>query len=160
MKLVPLTQGKFAMVDDDDYERVMQHKWCVFKSNKRFYASTKILHGDKTWKNLMLHRFILNKHQDKNVCFKDKDGFNCCKGNLIELNAGERTHLSEKMVVKTSKYVGVHWSKQRNKWLAIIRFKKQKYDLGGFENEADAAMSYNTKALELYGENAKLNVIG
>ena len=31
-KRIPLTQGKFATVDDEDYDRLMQWKWCVFKS--------------------------------------------------------------------------------------------------------------------------------
>lgn len=29
MKLIPLTQGKFAKVDDADFEKLAAHKWCA-----------------------------------------------------------------------------------------------------------------------------------
>lgn len=29
MKRIPLTKGLVALVDDVDYERVMEHKWCA-----------------------------------------------------------------------------------------------------------------------------------
>jgi hypothetical protein len=34
-----------------------------------------------------------------------------------------------------------------------------RYYLGLFKTEIDAALAYNKKALELYGDNAKLNII-
>jgi len=27
MKKIPLTQNKFAIIDDEDYNRINQHKW-------------------------------------------------------------------------------------------------------------------------------------
>ncbi len=27
-RLIPLTQGQFAIVDAEDYDRLAQHKWC------------------------------------------------------------------------------------------------------------------------------------
>jgi len=38
MKLIPLTKGKFAMVDDEDYDFLMQWKWCAAKNRNTFYA--------------------------------------------------------------------------------------------------------------------------
>jgi hypothetical protein len=29
MKLIPLTQNKFAQVDDGDFEYLIQYKWCA-----------------------------------------------------------------------------------------------------------------------------------
>jgi hypothetical protein len=58
---------------------------------------------------------------------------------------------------KSSKYVGVYWDKSRNRWSVEITFKRKKIYIGRFENEDDAGMAYDMKALELYGEGAKLN---
>lgn len=60
---------------------------------------------------------------------------------------------------KTSKYVGVNEIKNRKKrWCARIKYEKKYVFIGNFENEEDAARSYDKKALELYGEYAKLNL--
>lgn len=56
---------------------------------------------------------------------------------------------------KSSKYVGVYLS--RGKWYATIKFKKKKHYLGNFENEVDAGMAYDKKAVEFYGITATVN---
>ena len=37
-KLIPLTQGKFAIVDAENYEWLNQWKWHIKKGSKTFYA--------------------------------------------------------------------------------------------------------------------------
>ena len=64
-----------------------------------------------------------------------------------------------KNITKTSKFIGVSLKKgrARNKWRATIFFRnKQKY-LGCYETEKEAAIAYDKKAVELFGENAKTN---
>jgi hypothetical protein len=59
---------------------------------------------------------------------------------------------------KASKYVGVNENKKRKKkWCARIKFNKKYIYLGNYEIEEAAARAYDKKALELYGEFAKLN---
>ena len=58
---------------------------------------------------------------------------------------------------KTSVYVGVSYSRSSEKWVACICRYRKHYSLGSFHKEEDAARAYDKKALELYGENAKLN---
>jgi AP2-like factor, euAP2 lineage len=59
--------------------------------------------------------------------------------------------------VKSSKFVGVYWEKRKQKWVAEIRYLRKRYWLGLYDEEDAAARSYDIKALELYGENAKTN---
>lgn len=59
----------------------------------------------------------------------------------------------------SSKYRGVSWDKINNKWLCIICINGKSIHLGRFISENDAAKAYNKKALELFGEKAKLNDI-
>jgi group I intron endonuclease len=58
----------------------------------------------------------------------------------------------------TSKFVGVSLDKS-GKWIAAIRYSGQKYNLGRFQTEVEAAMAYNEIALEFYGWKARLNII-
>ena len=60
---------------------------------------------------------------------------------------------------KTSKYLGIYANKTNRykKWTVRIYYNRKQYLLGSVETEEDAARAYDKKALELYGENAKLN---
>ena len=58
---------------------------------------------------------------------------------------------------KTSKYVGVSYSKSAKKWVVVIHRHRKHYSLGGYYKEEAAARAYDKKAIELYGENATLN---
>lgn len=58
----------------------------------------------------------------------------------------------------TSKYVGVSLN-SKGRWSAYISYLRKTKNLGSFEFEIDAARAYNRGALEIYGNNAKLNKI-
>jgi hypothetical protein len=64
---------------------------------------------------------------------------------------------TESNTVKTSKYVGVCLDKtvapHARKWFSHIRGIR----IGSFYTEEEAALTYDVRALEIYGENAKLN---
>ena len=59
----------------------------------------------------------------------------------------------------SSKYKGVSWYSSRNKWYSYIHFNYEKIHIGYFENEKEAALAYNKKAKELFGEYAYLNEV-
>jgi len=59
----------------------------------------------------------------------------------------------------TSRYFGVHFCKYKNLFVAKIGFEGKSYYLGSFKNELDAAIAYNNKSIEFYGEDAIINKI-
>jgi hypothetical protein len=59
----------------------------------------------------------------------------------------------------SSIYRGVNWHKENKKWRARIVYKKLKYHLGFFDTQEEAALAYNNKAIEVYGDEARLNKI-
>lgn len=62
---------------------------------------------------------------------------------------------------KTSQYVGVSYQPKQafKSWSATLGFNGKHIYLGSFVDELSAASAYDKKALELYGENAKTNLI-
>lgn len=84
--------------------------------------------------------------------------------NRIEnLRACDRTHnngnLRKRKGKHSSTYKGVSYHKGASKWVAQISKSKTHYHLGLFATQEEAAVAYNKKALELYGEFAALNEV-
>ena len=59
----------------------------------------------------------------------------------------------------SSQYKGVSYFKQTNKWISYITYNNKRIHLGLFKNELKAAIAYNKKAIELFGEFAYLNKV-
>jgi group I intron endonuclease len=59
----------------------------------------------------------------------------------------------------SSKYVGVSYIKASNNWHSYINYNGKRTNIGHFKTEIDAAIAYNNKAIELFGEDARLNII-
>lgn len=57
----------------------------------------------------------------------------------------------------SSKFLGISFDKTRQKWIASIKYNKNKFFLGRFLTEIEAAKAYDIKAIKLYGISAKLN---
>jgi group I intron endonuclease len=58
---------------------------------------------------------------------------------------------------KYSKYMGV--TRVKNRWISSIVKNKKEIYLGSFFTEIQAALAYNKKAIELYGEDARINIL-
>ena len=70
----------------------------------------------------------------------DGDGLNNQKSNLRVVTT--RINLQNRHTHKTSKYPGVHWERESQKWKAQIRIGDKKKNLGRFDHEIDAAQAY------------------
>jgi hypothetical protein len=163
MKEISLTQGKVALVDDEDYDFLMQWKWYARGHGKLFYAVRQTPSIDKfgkyKQKRIKMHHLLFHCPNDKVTDHKDGNGLNNQKDNLREATKQQNACNKSKSQNCSSIYKGVHWSKQANKWIAEIYFNYIKFPLGSFDNEIEAAIAYNNKAIELFGEFAKLNII-
>lgn len=68
--------------------------------------------------------------------------------------------LGFKNINTSSKYIGVSYIDNKDKlWRATIRFNRTSIIIGHFKKELHAAIAYNIKSKELYGNEAKLNNI-
>ena len=57
----------------------------------------------------------------------------------------QRENSNQKHLKSSSKYVGVCWDKNRNKWHSKIRINGKMVNLGRFEDELDASKAYQEK---------------
>ena len=82
MKRIPLTQGKFALVDDEDYKKLKKYKWFAQrKENGMYYAATMMQINGKIIA-MKMHRFIMDANSDVLIDHADMDGLNNQKNNL------------------------------------------------------------------------------
>lgn len=178
MKLIKLTQGKFAQVDDSDYDFLNQWKWYAQKSDRdsTFYAKRNKQIGKKR-KTECMHRLILGIEDSKILGdHKDGNGLNNQRSNLRIVNKYQNARNRTSVKNSSSKYLGVTFHKNRRVkyitkdgtikesiskegWNAIIRIDGKNKHLGSFKNETEAAIVYNKVASKLFGEFANLNKI-
>jgi|WetSurMetagenome_2_1015567.scaffolds.fasta_scaffold20333_10 AP2-like factor, euAP2 lineage len=163
MKLIPLTQGYFAQIDDEDFEKVIKYKWCAMIKKNAIYAghnATLKIDGKFKTKWILLHRFIMTINKNEYIDHIDHDGLNCQKSNLRKCTLQENHYNQLKQKKNTSsKFKGVCFNKQRNKWQANIKNNNKKIHLGLYLTENEAALAYNNKAEEIFGKFCCLNVL-
>lgn len=146
MKQIPLTQGKFSLVDDDVYEWASKFKWYAMKNNNVYYTRRRISIGYKKYINVLLHHCVIGFPLFNNeVDHLNGDGLNNQRDNLKIVT--HRQNQQNRHVKKTSKYVGVFWDSQNKKWRASIKKNGKVKFLGLFKIEEDASLAYQ-KALQ------------
>lgn len=157
MKLLPLTKGKFAIVDDEDFEFVSQWKWQL---GYRDCAQRSVFKENGQRHTIYLHREVTKAPDGVEVDHIDSNRLNCQKSNLrfCTHNLNVRNAL-KRSTVTSSKYKGVCWHKRQKKFNASIRVDGKRYNLGSFTSDKDAAIRYNEAARIYHGEFAKLNEV-
>ncbi len=158
MKLIPLTQGKFAQVDDADYDCLSQWKWqyAAGYAVRNKYIGT--FDGKKKTKTFLMHREINKTPDGFETDHRDSDRLNNQRYNLRDATQIQNQRNREHGCGK-SKYKGVSRNKRTERWEAKIKTIDKRYYLGSFNSETDAAISYNNAALKYFGEFARLNII-
>lgn len=157
-KKIPLTQGKFAVVDDEDYNDLIKYKWYLLKGRTTFYAARDTRNLAKTkGETILMHRQILKVPKNKETDHKNHNGLDCRKSNIRICSCQQNQANRKQLNNKSSKYKGVYWHKLARKWMVTIKKGYNNYYLGLFDDEKKAAKIYDKKAKELNGEFAYLN---
>lgn len=148
---IPLTKGKVAIVDAEDYERVAAHKWCAVEKEHGWYVQRGLWVNRKRVMQMM-HWFIMGI---KCVDHKNGDGLDNRRCNLRPASARQQMQNRAKPKNNRSGFKGVRFRVLRTKsvWTAQIESKH----IGVFNDPVLAAQAYDAKARELYGEFARLN---
>lgn len=164
VKLIELTLGYSAMVDDDDYERLTRKSWHARVAPHTVYAIRTIALPGKKYTGTAMHREVLNLsvNDGKIVDHIDGNGLNNQKSNLRIATFSGNSANKRKKRDTSSRFIGVYLYRngetKSRAWGACIRKGKNIF-LGYYEKEVDAARAYNEAAKRIHGEFAKLNHI-
>lgn len=142
-----------ALVDDEDYEYLSQHKWYAAFKNGTWYAKRGIWVDGKT-KCEFMHRVIMNAPIGLLVDHKDGNGLNNQKTNIRLCTALQNARNKKPL----RKFKGTKKNICGN-FEARIKVNGKLIQLGIFKNEIDAAITYNNAAIKYFGEFARLNII-
>jgi hypothetical protein len=165
MRIIKLTQGKEALVDDEYFEELNRYKWCCDSNGYAVRVITiqpqnKKLGIKRKQKTIKMHRIINNTTEGFDTDHINGNKLDNRKSNLRvatkQQNIRNRKTNSSN---NTSGFKGVFWNKVNNKCKAQIRHNNQSIYLGYFDTAKEAAIAYNTKASELFQEFARLNII-
>ena len=166
-KEIKLTQGKVALVDDEDFEELSKHKWYANKISNIFYAMRNSKKNDKCGRGkiILMHREIINTPQDKFTDHINGSGLDNRKNNL-RICTNQQNIFNSK-IRKNNKcgYKGVRYKKNDNKTIrkkpyeSCIQTEGRLKFLGYYKTKEEAARVYNQAALKYHGEFARLNII-
>lgn len=161
MKTITLTQGKVALVDDEDFDRLNRHKWYArkyaLKNRMTWYAVRNLTVAPGKQTTLQMHREIAAVAGICQTDHRDGNGLNNQRENLRPATRRQNQQNQRKRPDCSSRFKGVCWNEESRKWQANIRVNGYKRYLGLFEVEEDAADAYDEAATRLFGEFALTN---
>ena len=153
MKLIKLTRGKFAQVDDEDFEFLNQWKW---QCDSKGYATRNPWNAGRIY----MHRLLAKTPKRKFTDHIDSNTLNNQKSNLRVVTHHQNNMNRTKVPKWTSLFKGVHHKSQSHRgkpWIASIKYREKMRHIGAFDNEHHAALAYDLWSDVLYGKFGKRN---
>lgn len=153
---IPLTQGRVAIVDDEDYVCLSAYSWNAAHINGYWYAVRNSKY-DENWKRrqIRMHREVVGAPDGLIVDHINHNTLDNRRSNLRVCTKAENGRNLRSRGV--SRYLGV--SPIGRKWAAQIGPFGSKRLIGYFDDEVDAALAADMKAIRVYGEFANPNFL-
>jgi hypothetical protein len=152
---IELTKGKFATVDDADYEHLSQWEWFYHSQG---YAVRNARKGELGQRSIVyMHRYIVGAAAGMDVDHQDRDKLNNQRYNLREATQAQNQHNRAPRAGRAIPYKGVRFDPVRNRYRARITVNRREMQLGRFMTMEDAARAYDTAARHYFGVFARTN---
>ncbi len=157
-RTIPLTQGKVAIVDIEDYERLACFKWAALRRGRQhiiWHAVRYAGGGRRNQHYSYMHREVINARAEFVVDHIDGDGLNNRRSNLRECTTPQNVRSQIKR--QGQEYKGITFSKKEQKWIAQIKNESVARRIGTFDKAIDAARAYDRAAILYHGDFARIN---
>jgi len=149
--------GDSFIIDKSDYSLIKDYSYGTHKIEYKTYQMKYVACFNGSDKEL-LHRIIMNPKDGFIIDHIDHNGLNNKRENL-RICTYSNNQANRKPSNLTSKYKGVSRAADKYTtvlWRAQITKDGKCYNLGRFDNEIDAALAYDKKAIDLHGEEFSL----
>ena len=155
---IPLTQGKFAIVDPADYDILIKYKWriCRKKGKKVIYAERSIRRPDGKYSRILMHRQLIDVPEGYVIDHINGCGLDNRRANLRLASVAQNAWNSGKRN-PGSGYKGVWFACDKNLWRAAIVCHGKRIHLGYFNDKCEAARAYDIAAKKYHKDFAALN---
>lgn len=152
MKTIPLTRGYEAIVDDSDYDWLMQWKWHARPNKTTAYAVRTKQVNNKRF-TVWMHREVLMNPTGKQVDHINRNTLDNRKENLRPATPSQNQFNK----TPTQKHTGVYFHKRDKIWHATIGYGGKVHHLGNFQAEQEAIDARKEAELKYYPEIATHN---
>lgn len=159
---ITLTQGKVALVDDDDYESLSRHKWFAHRGACTWYAIRKPTRREAGCRMstgysdrrpaIRMHRVVMDAPGNLMVDHINHNGLDNRRCNLRLADDFQNQYNRRVSVANKTGYKGVSYIKADRKWSATIRCMGNRNYLGRFDSPEAANAAYVQASKRLHGE--------
>lgn len=150
---IPLTQGKVALIDDEDYDLISKFKWCTNKIGSTFYAAT--CHSDG--RVFHMHSLLLLREHGQDIDHINRDGLDNRRSNLRLVSRSDNNKNSKLRCDSTTGIKRVYWNAKNSNWYARISVNKKWKYLGSFTSKEEAVVARKRAELAIGGYNVEIN---
>jgi hypothetical protein len=169
---IPLTQGRYAIVDPADYPSLSKYKWrlCRTKGKNTLYAERSIRLPSGKYSRILMHRQIIRTQNSKLktqnyhrylsdgyiVDHINGNGLDNRRANLRLATIAQNAWNSKKRNPRSG-YKGVWFAGDKGLWRAAIVYHGRRIHLGYFKDKIAAARAYDAAARKYYKQFARTN---
>ena len=149
MKKIELTQNKYTIVDDEDYEELNKYNWYTRKDR---YVSYAVRTDNKLNKIIYMHRVIMKFFNPIEIDHINGNGLDNRKENLRICTRSQNNGNIRIPRHNTSGIKGVSWYRPTKKWVAQIGNNSKRVCLGYFSSKLEAKSVYTLASEKYFGE--------
>ncbi len=146
---IPLTQGKFAIVDPEDYGRLNKYKWYASGNREKLYAARA-----EGRKKVFMHREIIPIPHGMVADHINRDRLDNRKTNLRPATTAQNAYNRPR---NGARFMGLSWDNRRGKWRVRVSRNGKRISVGCFGEKTEAARAYDEAVKKYHGEFAVLN---